>query len=365
MRRVLAVLEMGDRIPSGIVRGLVYRDLFCSNGFSTEFVSRLPLEALDWLDRPPRLLRRIISRPWINHWLKNKVVALHQNKIICRASESDIVYLSKVLSWPLIRDLREKTTARLVYDFGDAVWLYFKDREEFHQILRIVDAVTTDNDLTADYIRGFNKNCTVIPDTPQIGEFDKFRDTLKKKPNDRIVLGWIGTPSTLYNLYEIWDVLEELFQKHSNLHLRLVGTGDNLQLLPPFERVRYSVKPYYDQGEMIKEVFGMHVGLFPLQNIEKSRVRGVLKATVYMSGEAVVIGSPIGQSSNLIEDGMNGLLANSKQEWIEKMEAVILNPKLRDQLIQGGLETVRSQFRLDQSFAKLKDVLLGDNLIKV
>jgi glycosyltransferase involved in cell wall biosynthesis len=269
--------------------------------------------------------------------------------------------MSKILSYSLVHALRRETNARLVYDFGDALWLVENTSEEFNEVLRSVDAVTTDNELTAEYVRSFNPNCVVIPDTPQIEEFDKRRAELGNKPDDRITLGWIGTPGTAYNLYQIWEALEVVFQRHPELNLRLLGIGNNLHYVPPFEKVRFSYLASYNQAQMIEEVFKMHIGLFPLQDIEKSKVRGVLKALVYMSGQASVITSPVGQCVDVIKDGVNGFLASSTEEWIDKLELLIGDRGLRDRLAQKGLEKVRSQFRLDQSFSKLEKVLLNGN----
>jgi glycosyltransferase involved in cell wall biosynthesis len=361
MKRILVVLEAGSRSPSGVVRALVYRELFAAHGFSAEFLVRQPIHLMDHLNNLPSGLRLIVSRPWLRGRLLRWGTTASERRILKLAGEVDVVYLAKVLSYPFIRAVCSKTKARVVYDFGDAMWLANDNQDEFNNILKIVDAVTTDNDVTADYIRRFNANCTVIPDAPVLEAFDKRRTELGNKQNDCITLGWMGSPGTAYNLYLIWDALEDLFARHSNLHLRLVGTGNNLQLLPPFEKVRFSCRPFYNQAEMVEEVFSMDVGLFPLQNVERSRTRGVFKATNYMCGEAVVVASPVGQSADFIEDGVNGMLAGSTQEWIDKIELLINDAALRRRLAQNGLETVRASFRVDQSFAKLKQVLLANN----
>ena len=361
MTRLLVILEAGDRWPSGVVRGLVYRDLFASHGFSACFKVRQPHAMMDWLSSPHSIFYDFLIRPSVQEWLLNRAARASEQEILKLARDVDVVYMTKIVSFPFIHALRRETKARLVYDFGDAVWLAGNNSDEFDDVLRTVDAVTTDNESTADYIRTINANCVVIPDAPQVEEFDKRRAELGNKPEDRINIGWIGTPGTAYNLFLIWEALEEVFGRHPELHLRLVGVGDDLQYLPPFEKVNFSCRPSYDQAGMIEEVFGMHIGLFPLQNVEKCRVRGFLKAAVYMSGEASVLSSPVGQCADIIQDGVNGLLAGSTQEWIDKLEMLIGDRNLRERLARNGLETVRSRFRLDQSFAILKEVLLNGN----
>jgi len=361
LKRILLVLENGSRSPSGVVRALVYRELLAAHGFSAQFVVRQPLKLMDWINNLPSVLRVVVRRPWLKSRLIRWGTTVSERRILKLAREVDIVYLAKVLSYPFVEKICSQTKARVVYDFGDAVWLSSANQDQFNDVLKSVDAVTTDNDVAADYVRRYNPNCIVIPDAPPLDAFDKRRADLGSKQNDHITLGWIGSPGTAYNLYLIWDALEEVFARHPNLHLRLVGTGHNLQLLPPFERVRFSYRPFYSQAEMVEEVFSMDIGLFPLQDVERCRTRGVFKATNYMSGEAVVVASPVGQCADFIEDGVNGMLAGSTREWVDKLDVLINDAALRRRLTQNGLSAVRANFRVDQSFAKLKQVLLANN----
>jgi glycosyltransferase involved in cell wall biosynthesis len=108
---------------------------------------------------------------------------------------------------------------------------------------------------------------------------------------------------------------------------------------------------------MVREVLGMDIGLFPLFNIEESAIRGVLKATIYMGGEAAVIASPRGQVPELIRDGVNGMLASSNQEWIQKLEKLITDHELRRKLASAGLQTVRREYSLENSFHPLLQAL--------
>jgi glycosyltransferase involved in cell wall biosynthesis len=287
-----------------------------------------------------------------------RLTARNENRIRKLARGADVIYLNKVSSQSLLQDLLKEKQARIVYDFGDAIWLQEWSAQELNEVLRQMDAVTTDNEITAGYVRRVNPNCVVIPDAPALHAFDARRSELSQKPADKVVLGWLGSPATAYNLYVVWEALEDLFKRHQHLHLRLVGTGNDPRLLPEFENVRFSCVPFYDQSKMVEEVFGMHIGLFPLQDVERCRMRGVFKATNYMSGEAAVIASPVGQCADFIQDGVNGMLAATKDEWIEKLERLIIDETLRRRLAENGLASVRANFRVEQSFEKLKEVLV-------
>lgn len=354
MKKLLVVLEAGDSLPSGVIRGLAYEHLFAEHGFDAKFVSRRPAQLFE---NRAFLLRKLVEFPPVRNRLMSRAIAANEDRIRKLARDVDIIYLNKVSSHELLQDLLKDKHARIVYDFGDAIWLQEWSASKLDDVLRQVDAVTTDNEVTASYVRKVNPNCVVIPDAPALHAFDARRAELSRKPSDRIVLGWLGSPSTAYNLYVVWEALEELFRRHDNLHLRLVGTGNDLRFIPEFENVKFSCVPFYDQARMVEEVFGMHVGLFPLQNVERCQMRGVFKATNYMSGEAAVVASPVGQCADFIRDGFNGFLAATKDEWVGKLERLIFDPGLRRGLVENGLACVRENFRVDQSFAKLKQVL--------
>jgi glycosyltransferase involved in cell wall biosynthesis len=341
--KLLVVLEWGRVMASGTVRGLIYETLMKNAGYDVRFVNHYPEMGLH--------VRGL-----------NRVYGLLSERIIPRmAATADIIYLSKVTSLSFVKRIREAAPrARIVLDFGDAVWLKAEsEAKPFNEVLQLVDAVTTDNSHTAEYVRMFNKNCTVIPDCPQVEAFDREREHKNKKASDEnITIGWVGSPSTSYNLFTAWEALERISERFPKVRLRLVGTGNST--LPPFEKVKWSALPFYSQAEMINEVFGMDIGLFPLQDTEACRVRGVLKASVYMSGGAIPVCSPVGQVPDFVVDGMDGFIARDTNEWVEKIESLITDASLRMRMAEQGLKKVRNELSVEKSFMLLNKVLRGE-----
>jgi len=225
--------------------------------------------------------------------------------------------------------------------------------QQLESILKTGHAVVTVNQFTADYIRQHNERVFIVNDSPQTEDFDRVRPTTKPA-HSGTTLGWIGSPLTAGALFKIWEPLEDLFKKHEDLHLRLVGTGPPSFLnLPRFERVGWSAVQEYDQARMISEVFAMDIGLFPTFRGDDAMARGSQKASVYMSGEVAVVAQRYGENIEVIEDGVNGMLAGDSDEWVERISWLITHPDERAAIARRGLETVRRRFSRAATFAQL------------
>ena len=53
---------------------------------------------------------------------------------------------------------------------------------------------------------------------------------------------------------------------------------------------------------------------------------------------------------DLIDDGVNGFLAGSRQEWEQKLGRLIEDRTLRERIGRAGLETVSRDFSLERGF---------------
>jgi glycosyltransferase involved in cell wall biosynthesis len=357
---LLVILEAGTALPSGMARGLIYRERFEAEGVSVTYVNRMPAAIARILLNPPRWLKPImrVGGSFALRALNRLCLVLAEWRILASAARYDVIYMVKVTSCSFVERLRRRTRARLVADFVDAVWQPAYRIAQFSELLAAVDAVTTDNELTATYMRGVTaRPCHVIQDTPQLECFDRRRHAVRKADGDVVTIGWIGSPGTAYNLYVVWEALEWLSDRHAGVQVRLVGTGPDLRILPRFENVRFSTVASYSQAEMIDEVLQMDIGLFPLQNTTASRVRGILKACIYMAAEAAVVASPVGQSDEFIIDGVNGCKATSTEDWKQALERLVVDAAQRRRIAAEGLKTVRERFTLEHSFRQLRSVL--------
>jgi glycosyltransferase involved in cell wall biosynthesis len=353
MHRVLIIYDQLD-VPSTTVRALQFRELFEGHpNFDVGFIGRTSEAMNGFMQRWP--WRPSLRRPAL--YAERKVIERREASIARMARDFDLVMMMTVPSWPLHQRLRDLPNTLLVTDLIDALWLpCFQSHgwEHVHEMLSSSDAVICENQYTADYTAKYNDSVFTIPDSPQVEVFDALRDQVSAD-RSRITIGWIGGSNTADALFQIYETLDDLFAEHDNLHLRLVGA--RADRLPRFAFTELSVLETYDQQQMAREALAMDIGLFPLFNVGESLYRGTLKARVYMSGEAAVIGQALGENCDLIQHGENGLLAADRDQWRSCLESLIKDESLRRRLAAGGLQTIRDKYTRQHCFDTLAGCL--------
>jgi glycosyltransferase involved in cell wall biosynthesis len=353
--KILILLD-DPRLPSSRVSALQFVELMRAVAWEVEVAALRAPEVVARQTRVENLAGRVrmrrLARPLVERMQRR-----HEENLVARAASADVIYVVKAPRIDLLRRIKVLSRPRILFHVSDAFWLPFlrshgwQDAEE---MIALADAITTTNEFTAGHIRQSNANVFVVPDCPQVEDFDRRRSAVQHADSP-VVVGWIGTPLTATSLFRIWEPLERIAIAHSGWTLRLVGTGlEHLINIPRFENVRWSALPGYDQEAMIDEVLSMHIGLFPLFEGDDARARGSLKALIYMSGGAAAVSQRYGDNADLVEDGINGFLAGDDREWQEKLERLILDRDLRASISANGLRTVRKRFSRAMVFEHLR-----------
>ncbi len=341
-------------LPSTTVRALQYLSLFTADpDFEVDFVGRTS-------ERMNRFMQHWPWRPSLRApalLAEKKLIQSRESRIVKMARDYDMVIMTTVPSWPLHQRLRDLPNTLLVTDLIDALWLPWFQQfgwNHVHEMLTTSAAVICENEYAAEYTRQYNPSVYVVPDSPQIEAFDEQRSSVKRDPA-QVTIGWIGGSNTADQLYKILETLEEVFSRHDNLHLRLVGAQSDR--LPRFASTKYSVVAAYDQRRMVQEALRMDIGIFPLFHTNESLYRGSLKMRIYMSGEVAAIGERFGENCNLVQDGQNGLLATGSAQWTSSFESLIVDSEFRQRIAAAGLETVRQKFSRNACYETLTGCL--------
>jgi glycosyltransferase involved in cell wall biosynthesis len=67
--------------------------------------------------------------------------------------------------------------------------------------------------------------------------------------------------------------------------------------------------------------------------------------------------SPVGVNSDIIRDGVSGLLASSADEWFEKLAGLLRSPDQREQLGREGRATVEAHYSASVQAPRVFDII--------
>ena len=251
----------------------------------------------------------------------------------------------------------------IIYDFEDAIYLKdFKGGNwlmnllrcpgKFYKTLVFSSQVIVCNRYTRDLVSHYNRNVTVIPTAI---DTDKFTIREYGTKDNEIVIGWIGTRSTVGYLKALQDVFVKLSKKY-NFVLKIIGGGKGYAI--PGVKI---INQKWSLEKEVENFQGLDIGLYPLPDDERSLAKTPFKTIQYMSVGVPVVASSVGGNNDIIKDGVNGYLAASSQEWIDKISLLIEDDKLRRRIGVQGRQTVEEKYSLSINAPKFIELIMKFN----
>ncbi len=273
---------------------------------------------------------------------------------ILRARKYDVVFVQKAIMSAYLRGMHALLRAnakRLVYDIDDAVhlrpphplngaWKSLEDEQQIARLLHDADLVLAGNAWLAGETREHAKRVEFFP---TVVDTDYFFPV--SSPPRSMVVGWIGSPSTTPHLNAA-ECLGDL----EHVTLRTVG-ADAARL--PWKNA--DTIPWRRETE-VAALRSFSVGIMPLAKDEWTRGKCALKALQYMACEVPCVATPYGAVLDIIADNVNGLFADTPEEWHAAIEW-LRDESAHKKLADAGRATVEQHFSLKLAAPKLADML--------
>jgi glycosyltransferase involved in cell wall biosynthesis len=86
------------------------------------------------------------------------------------------------------------------------------------------------------------------------------------------------------------------------------------------------------------------IGLMPLPEDRWSRGKCGCKALQYMSMAIPAVCSPTGVNSEIVQNGENGYIAATEEEWEDRLTLLLRSPELRKKIGAAGRLTVEEKY---------------------
>lgn len=255
-----------------------------------------------------------------------------------------------IIEWFIIKLFKKK----VIYDFDDAIWRlnysqknpivkYFKSPQKVQNICKWASAITCGNAYLSEFAQQYNNNVWTIPTT-----IDTNYHVNANNKNNKLCIGWTGTLTTLKHINLILPILQELEQKYDFTFLVISNDKPNIDL-SSFEFLEWK------KETEISDLSQIDIGIMPLPDEEWEKGKCGFKGLQFMALETPTIMSPVGVNKEIIKDGENGFLAQTKEEWVEKLSLLINSESLRVKLGKAGRETVIEKYSVDANKQKYKE----------
>jgi glycosyltransferase involved in cell wall biosynthesis len=151
------------------------------------------------------------------------------------------------------------------------------------------------------------------------------------------VVGWMGSHSSARYLSQVSGALARVHRRRPFRFLVVGAEGVEVPGVPT------ECRPWSAAGE-VEQLWEMDVGIMPLPDEPWAQGKCAMKAIQYMGVGVPAVASPVGASSDLIANGVNGLLASTEDEWVDALDRLLGDAELRRRLGAEGRRTVEAGF---------------------
>ena len=284
---------------------------------------------------------------------------------LLRASRTAEILLIHREVYPLGRRLfwtaLERFRGPIVYDYDDAMFLPQREDRGLlgrlerldtpKAIMELSDVVLAGNDFLAAYAQRYAKKVVLLPTCI---DTERFRPSQSPHPiRRRLIVGWIGSHSTAKYLRSLYGVLARVAERVP-FQMHIVGN--------PQAPLVSGVEVTYTSWSMTREVedfLRCDIGVYPLWDDAWAQGKCGFKAIQFMACGIPVVAAAVGANRQIIQDGMNGYLASTEDEWVDKLTRLLLDTGLRTRFGEAGRRTVEERFSLDAHAPALISTLRG------
>ena len=247
---------------------------------------------------------------------------------------------------------------KLIYDLDDAIYMgvtstantfikRLKCPSKIKKIIKISQYVIACNEYLGDYARKYNKNVSILH---TIVDTEKFVPEVKKN-KEKIAIGWIGSHSTAPYIEGLKGVFSRLGM-HYKINLKLIGAGKDIKI-SGIEVINVE----WNLEDEIKELQSLDIGVYPLPDNEWILGKTGFKTIQYMSVGIPCVVSDAGANKIIVKDGINGFLAKTEDEWVQKLSALIEDVTLRERIGFAGRKTAEERFSVKVNAPKFLEII--------
>lgn len=262
----------------------------------------------------------------------------------------DILYFNKSAhpTTYMLLKLAKFLGKKVILDVDDAEFL---NSIWFEKFFKESDLVVAGSHFVLEHGKKANPNAVIIPTSVNPDDYPKKQSYITK---DKIIIGWIGTSGNTKYLSIVKKSLKKVSKKY-NIELRII-TDFNEKTYDEFEGIDVN-KIQWNVHTASSELKNFDLGIMPLFDTDWERGKCSFKAIEYMASGVPVVLSGIGENNYVVKDGETGFIANTEEDWTEKIELLIKSESLRKTFAKNGLKTIEENYNIKKQSEKLNELI--------
>lgn len=252
---------------------------------------------------------------------------------------------------------------RLLYDLDDAQWIHSPAKSIL--LARFADAVLCGSHEILRWAKQYNNHALWVP---TVVDYDVYA-TYRVAPGLRSVytIGWVGAGMLHFRdgLFGIIKpALVELSRHGVPFRFVVIGAQHHQPLKDyfrdvPFEVIFVDALDWHGPASVPHAIheYAFDIGVMPQNDTVFNRAKCSFKAIEYMACGVPPVVSRVGENTVLIQDGINGFLAASTEEWTEKIQKLLTDEKLREHIGREAQRTVEERYSYDVILPNIQSTL--------
>jgi len=352
--KILYLTKYSRNGASSRLRSYQYFPILAANGHSVTVSPFFDEEYLSNLYSGKKIARLKFLKFYLNRFLT--LFSIYEyNKIVIEKELFPYFFswFEKILHWFKVKYIVDFDDAIFNhnYDYNRSKLMSFFFKNKIKNVMKYSGCVVAGNSYLAEKARESGARKIVILPTVINIDVYKVKDNYD---NSKIIIGWIGSPSTFKYVVNIKSVLLKLLDLY-HVELHIVGANQDLGLGSKVKYLKWT------EDSEVALISNFDIGIMPLENTPWELGKCAYKLIQYMGCGLPVVASAVGMNKEVVDENINGFLVETEEQCFEKLSLLIENSILRKEFGNKGRIKIESDYDIQKKHNVLLSILANES----
>ena len=227
----------------------------------------------------------------------------------------------------------------------------------FDECSKLCNIVTVSTSRLETAVRTNMKHGVPIRIVNNAVELAMFQPSILLKDPNRVIIGWGGSATHSEDLRELGDSLLFLLRSESKAFLHFVGMIPDKRYIGNSRILAHGWVPVHEYAVRLA-TWNWDVYLAPLTNSRFNRSKSAIKAMEAGAMKIPCLMSDVQPHQEFVchDKELEWLLCRTPNDWLEKLQELVCNHKLREHLGLRCYETVRDFYSMEKRALVWKNI---------